>query len=102
MTGGRKHVLKSEDIIRKIYKTSNNYTTLIQHSNREGVGALFQCNSFKVQRKRGEAAFQEEQLHISHNCFERKPINNSDCLMLVLQQEETKIAANSQGKASTE
>lgn len=102
MTGGRKHVLKSEDIIRKIYKTSNNYTTLIQHSNREGVGALFQCTSFKVQRKRSEAAFQEEQLHISHNCFEKKPINNNDCLMLVLQQEETKIAANSQGKASTE
>lgn len=63
---------------------------------------FFNALASKSKEKKGKAAFHEEQLHISHNCFERKPINNNDCLMLVLQQEETKIAANSQGKASTE
>lgn len=42
---------KSEDIKKKNYKTSNNYTTLIQHSNRMG-GASAQRTSFKVQRKK--------------------------------------------------
>lgn len=57
MTGGRKHVLKSEDIIRKIYKTSNNYTTLIQHSNREGVGALFNALASKSKEKEVKLLF---------------------------------------------
>lgn len=95
--------MSGKDIIRKNYKTSNNYTTLIQHSKGEEVH-FFQCTSFKVQReKRQLAAFHQEQLCISHNCFKRKPINNDDCLMLQFySKDKTKIAANSQGNTSTE
>lgn len=66
---------------------------------------FFQCTSFKVQREKNPqtAAFHQEQLHISHNCFKRKPINNDDCLMLQFySNDKTKIAANSQGNTSTE
>lgn len=91
-----------KDIIRKNYKTSNIYTTLIQHFT-GGKGASLQCTSFKVQGKKGQIAVFKSSYIFHIIVFKRKPINNDDCLMLQFySKDKTKIAANSQGNTSTE
>ena len=106
MGGRRKHFLKSQRRVLsgKKYKTSNNYTTLIQHSKGGEGGAFLQCTSFKVQRKKRHIATVIKSSYIFHIIvLKRKPINNNDCLMLQFySNDKTKIAANSQGSTSTE
>ena len=106
MGGRRKHFLKSQRRVLsgKKYKTSNNYTTLIQHSKGGEGGAFLQCTSFKVQRKKRHIATVIKSSYIFHIIvLKRKPINNNDCLMLQFySKDKTKIAANSQGSTSTE
>lgn len=66
----------------KIRKLSNYCTGLIQNS---------KALKFK-EKERPIAAFHQDQLYTLHICFKKKPINNSDCLMLrVYSKDKTEI-----------